>query len=210
MLLERKAILFLRNFVRHLDAAMKGHRHEDIIKAAVAGVKFFAIDAKQGFVSEQAYSETEGIISIQQAVYTILGKLSPQEIAQLFPPPKVFRKDGDFKDYYFDKRLIERYGGSEGFSDEDAAMNFICEYYQDDILLFNFSCIHYTDVVRRQRGQPSMIEEFCENKLGFDPNFVRIRVGKDASGKEIYLSDNGELLGLKKKKAVPKWLRRIK
>lgn len=171
-------IILAKAMVREME---KDIRTRDDLKRRVSmEVRFLPqlIDSPSTSDSAEIISDVEDI-----------GKLTPRELAQLFPAEKRYDGGDDFKDYFtsaeFLNSLENRPLGVEG------ALKFMWDYMNPELMEFNILVMKAVDSDRKRQGKLSMGAEFAK-KMGI-PLYTKTT---DADGNPVLLCDDGRTIQL--------------
>lgn len=122
-----------------------------------------------------------------------MGKLTPREMAQMFPAEKRYDGGGNFKDYFtstkFLNALEDKPLGTEG------ALKFLWDYMSPELNQFYLLVMEAVDNDRKRQGKPSMGEEFArENGI---PVYHKTT---DADGSPILMDEKGNTIPIDEEK----------
>ncbi len=136
-------------------------------------------------IDDPSLSDSAEIISDVEDI----GKLTPRELAQLFPAEKRYDGCGDFKDYFtsaeFLNSLEDEPMGAEG------ALRFLWDYQNEQLTEFNLLVMKAVDNDRKRQGKPSMGEEFAK-EMGI-PLYTK---ATDADGNPVLMDEEGNTFPL--------------
>ena len=170
------------------------------LRAIFYGVKLIGVTDNRNLSAEGAYSRFWLIESLKAS----MGKLTPQELMQMFPVRKVY--DGErweVKDYFFTMDVLRQHGLDKLLG--GAVDDILWDYMNRDIGRFVVASIGAMDELRRHSGEQPLIEEFAERNGMKLPTYT---MTTDRKGKR-WLTDNdtGERQRVKVKR--PKYLRPV-
>lgn len=137
-------------------------------------------------IDDPSESDSAEIINVVED----MGRLTPHELAQLFPAEK--RYDGEkyqMKDYFtsaeFLGSLEDKPLGGEG------ALNFMWDYMNPELNRFNLLAMKAVDNDRKRQGKPSMGEEFAK-----EAGVPLYKKTTDADGNPVLIDDSGNVIPL--------------
>ena len=170
------------------------------LRAIFYGVKLIGVTDNRNLSAEGAYSRFWLIESIKAS----MGKLTPQELMQMFPVRKVY--DGErweVKDYFFTMDVLRQHGLDKLLG--GAVDDILWDYMNRDIGQFVIASLGAIDELRRHSGEQCLMKEFAEQKGMKLPMYIMTTDGK---GRRWLTNDEtGERQRVKVKR--PKYLRAI-
>jgi hypothetical protein len=170
------------------------------LRAIFYGVKLIGVTDNRHLSAEGAYSRFWLIESIKASI----GKLTPQELMQIFPVRKVY--DGErweVKDYFFTMDVLRQHGLDKPMG--GAVDDLLWNYMNRDIGEFVVASIGAMDELRRHSGEQCLMKEFAEQKGMKLPMYI---MTTDRKGRRWLTNDEtGERQRVKVKR--PKYLRAV-
>ena len=173
-------IVVAEAMVREMQRSIK--THDDLKRRVSMEIRFLP-----QLIKDPDLSDSAEIIS---DVECDIGKLTPRELAQLFPAEK--RYDGEkyqVKDYFtsteFLNSLEDKPMGAEG------ALNFLWDYMNPQLMMFNMLVMKVIDADRKRQGKPSMGEEFAK-EMGI-PLYTKTT---DEDGNPVLMDEEGNVTPL--------------
>lgn len=116
--------------------------------------KFNVLLAVKGFPDSDDDISADDALAIGDAIICAIGKLTPRQMMNLFPPKKDF--DGDrfgCKDYFYTMRAVDEYGLDRKIEN---AFDFIWDYQNDDIARFTVEYLCFAGKLYRQQTGRNM------------------------------------------------------
>lgn len=121
--------------------------------------KFNVLLAVKGFPDSEDDISADDALAIGDAIICAIGKLTPRQMMNLFPPKKDF--DGDrfgCKDYFYTKKAVEEYGLDRKIEN---AVDFLWGFQNDDIgrFMVEYLCFagkRYRQLTGRNMAQDGM------------------------------------------------------
>lgn len=195
---ERIEQLYWGAFIRQLSPLVGQNtwtENRDNIKRAVFyAVKYYGLKSViHKHSSElQTYKDVQDDFTFLECVKSIMARLTPLELMQIFPIRKTY--DGDkwqCKDYFYTIEELKKYSMDEPLG-IDGLEDFLWDYWNKD--LFEFSSTAFSiisNMYRVQNGGKSIMEQWAE-KQGIDTYTTNKKAG--------YMINNstGEIHKLKK------------
>ena len=170
------------------------------LRAIFYGVKLIGVTDNRHLSAEGAYSRFWLIESIKASI----GKLTPQELMQMFPVRKAY--DGErweVKDYFFTMDVLRQHGLDKPLG--GAVDDILWDYMNHDIGQFVIASLGAIDELRRHSGEQCLMKEFAEQKGMKLPMYI---MTTDRKGRRWLTNDEtGERQRVKVKR--PKYLRAI-
>ena len=169
-------------------------------RAIFYGGKLIGVTDNRNLSAEGAYSRFWLIESLKAS----MGKLTPQELMQMFPVRKVY--DGErweVKDYFFTMDVLRQHGLDKLLG--GAVDDILWDYMNRDIGRFVVASIGAMDELRRHSGEQPIIEEFAERNGMKLPTYT---MTTDRKGKR-WLTDNDTGERQRVKVTRPKYLRAV-
>jgi hypothetical protein len=155
--------------------------HDDLKRRVSMEIRFMP-----QLIDDPSLSDSAEIISDVEDI----DKLTPRELAQLFPAEK--RYDGEkyqCKDYFtsaeFLNSLEDKPMGAKG------VLNFLWDYMNPELTRFNLLVMKVVDNDRKRQGKPSMGEEFAK-EMGI-PLYTE---ATDADGNPVLMDEEGNTISL--------------
>lgn len=215
LLKKRKATRFLVQVIAHTNRVVAAGKdfdeadEDDLVFILTGAVKFFAFLEGEELDGETD-KELRALWQMYDSMIALAACLSPAKIAQLFPAEKEYNgAKYDMKDYFTSVAAVEQAGGWKKFKDEDAVLSFLMDLNNDDITRCCIASMHIIDAMGARRGQKSLIETFLEKETGMPVSLPKhLGEARDKAG-NVYITADGEVLGLKAKPRRPKWLRTV-
>lgn len=137
-----------------------------------------------------------------QLIISFMSGLTPLEFMNLFPISKDFKGERwGTKDYFYTMNYIKTLNPDAPIGEE--IFNFLWEYTNLEVTIFNVNYLGYISDLRRLEGKPSLMEEWASQN-GITTYSLH------ESGKAKYLIDGRTGKTLKVKKARPKHLKIVK
>ena len=164
------------------------------------GVKLIGVTDNRNLSAVGAYSRFWLIESIKASI----GKLTPQELMQIFPVRKVYDgKRWEVKDYFFTMDVLRQHGLDKPLG--AAVDDILWDYMNRDIGQFVIASLGAIDELRRHSGEQSLMKEFAEQKGMKLPMYI---MTTDRKGRRWLINDEtGERQRVKVKR--PKYLRAV-
>lgn len=174
---------------------------KDLIKkAAFHGVKFINLTEKPKYLTREAAENNFNMVSI---VKDIIGLLTPSEFMEVFPIRKDFKgHKWETKDYFYTRDYIKTLDINKPIGEQEDTLNFLWEYVNLDITLFNVNLMGFLSDLRQMEGYPSIAEEWAYIN-GIETHTMH----QDNKGNDFIIV-NGKVA--KARKPKPKHLRIIK
>ena len=173
---------------------------QENLRAIFYGVKLIGVTDNRNLSAEGAYSRFWLIESIKASI----GKLTPQELMQMFPVRKVY--DGErweVNDYFFTMDVLRQHGLDKPLGGD--VDDILWDYMNRDIGQFVIASLGAIDELRRHSGEQCLMKEFAEQKGMKLPMYIMTTDGK---GRRWLTNDEtGERQRVKVKR--PKYLRPV-
>ena len=210
-----KAARYLRQIVKHTERIVAGGTVEradekHVVPVFVGSIKFFSF-MKGEDLDGETDKDLKELWQMYNAMLTLAACLSPEKIAQLLPPEKVYNGERySMKDFYTATQAVEQAGGKKRFKDVDEVLGFLMELTNRDVTRCCIFGLRLVSEMRERQGEKSLADEFMEEQTGLPYHIPKwFGEARDKAGR-VYITDEyGKLLGLKAKPRRPKWLRKI-
>ena len=167
---------------------------QENLRAIFYGVKLIGVTDNRNLSAEGAYSRFWLIESIKASI----GKLTPQELMQMFPVKKVY--DGErweVKDYFFTMDVLRQHGLDKPLG--EAVNEILWDYMNRSIMDFVVASLAVMDELRRHNGEKNMFQEFMDEQGIKLPTY---RMEKDSKGRRWMINnETGERNRVKVKRA---------
>ena len=148
--------------------------------------------------------EIEYDFKFANLVKICMAALTPKEFIQLFPITKEFNgHKWQTKDYFYTRDYIGTLERDKPIGEEEI-LNFLWEYTNRDITMFNVQFMCCLSDIRRIEGQPGLMEQWAE-----DNGVKTYKMYTDNKGKKCLLNkETGKIERVKRK--VPKYIKAVK
>lgn len=209
---NRKKILWLRYFANCLaDYYESGKRDPE--KAVYSGARCFLLDCSGDLLCrlfrKKDESEERCKLVLFNTILELFAKMSPEQIAQMFPPAKVYdgARYGEI-DYFDSMEAVEKYGGKASFAgDADKAMEFLMSVNNLSLRLFLVTGLSIINQYRMaEEGREDLASEFFSSELGKD---IPVYHMADGNHGKILVDENGRKIG-NAVKPFPRYIKRAK
>jgi len=186
------------NTVIDWDKNEGGNIKEYIAKAIYYGIKTVITKPKANI-----YQEAIKDFQFANVIMDLIGTLTPGEFMNIFPINKIFTGHKyDTKDYFYTRDYINTLNPNEPIGDNKA--EFLWEYTNINVTLFNVQLMSYMDTVNKLQGKPTLTEEFIR-----DTGLKTYSKFTDQRGREFFIdSETGKTKRVNKPR--PKHLKLIK
>ena len=136
-------------------------------------------------MNQQEATENHAAMTL---IVSLMEKLTPRELEQLFPITKEY--DGakyECKDYYYTKNYLKQL--PQGKPIGDGILDLLWEYHNIDLRFFNIRLFSAIDDMRKFfEGKGSMMTEFLA-----DHGVQSLILHKDSKGREFIIDGNGKV-----------------
>lgn len=147
--------------------------------------------------------EIEQNFKFANLVKTCMESLTPKEFIHLFPITKEFNgRKWQIKDYFYMRDYINTLEQDKPIGEE--ILNFLWEYTNRDITMFNVNFMCCFSDLQRIEGYPGFMEQWAENN-----GIKTYKLYTDSKGKK-YLLDKETGKTEKVKRKVPKFIKSVK
>nr|MDH3153197.1 hypothetical protein [Bacillus licheniformis] len=137
---------------------------DDFKKIAFAGIKMINLEKARS----RRFLEVKA--RLIEFIQTVIGKLTPGELMQMFPIRKQY--DGEkfgMKDYFSTMHAVKEKGIDNCIGTEEEVFDFLWDYQNPDITLFMVTLVSTVSDLGRASGQKSLFEEFADkNDIAID------------------------------------------
>jgi hypothetical protein len=177
----------------HLESA-----DTDTIKKLV----FYGIKSMFNKPKPNSYDQANRDFAFISFINEAIGKLTSAQFMTIFPIDKEF--DGEkweMKDYFYTIDYINSIGMDSLIGDN--VTEFLWEYYNMSVRLYNVRSMSALSDMRRYQGKPSIMEEWANNN-----GIKTYTKHTDNQGKEYIMDNEGRTTKLGKPR--PKYLRLVK
>lgn len=174
----------------NIEKGIKPYIHR-LVYYGVKIVKMMPEPNKQTYFNEVLKN-----FDFAQCVLGLMGELTPREFITIFPIEKKY--DGakyGIKDYFYTMNYIKTLDQDEQLG--DSVLEFLWEYMNWDVNLFNVEIMGYISDFERLKGKPSLMEQFARMN-----NVPLYRMGVDPEGNQVLIKDDDLAVhdGIKKKR----------
>lgn len=153
MTAEQKQDGYYRQFMKHWKQAIDSEMQiEDVKHVVFSGVKWVAL-------AEPPPGMAETMFECVQIINAYIGKLTPQQFLNIFPPRKDFNgHKRECKDYFSTMEAVRELPTDQPIGDN--ALEFLWDYMNWDVCSYVVAGMGYLSDLRRSQGMPGLAEEF--------------------------------------------------
>ena len=175
------------------------------------GLKHGLKDAPPELRNKFTYSLVMILVASEQVSFdlcenaiALLSTLTPVELERMFPVTKEY--DGErwgLKDYFTCKEALSSFPHDEPIYKNGDMFELLWDYHNPHLRMLMVRCMAAMDEIRRNRGEISMMEEFCQKQ-----NIPTYEKFNALNGKEYLI--NRETGEYNRVKTIPKHLKIVK
>ncbi|MEC1757393.1 hypothetical protein [Schinkia azotoformans] len=194
--LHNKKSLYFNALIKAYSEYVDGDK-DSLKKLIFYGIKTIVSKDKP-----ESYQDAISDFDMVGVIKDLVAELTPAEFMTIFPIDKEY--DGEkwgVKDYFYTIDYIKEIGTNEVLGDN--ALEFLMEYNNKIILLFNVRSMSLVSTMMKYQGKPSLLEQWAS-----DNGIKTYTRHVDATGREYMLDSDGRTTKVNKPR--PKYLRLVK
>lgn len=177
-----KHTLYTKAYIRSLDKLIDGYNElNKFDRESLRNSVFYSIKMIVTYPLTKTKKETEVLFKAISFVKNLVAFLTPNEFMQMFPVSKEY--DGDrheIKDYFYTMDYINGMDKNKPIGEK--ALEFLIEYTNPDINIFNGMSVTTLSELRQYDGHLDMLEEFVASRGKETPNTF-----KNSKGDVMYI-----------------------
>lgn len=191
--------VYLNAFTNSVRQYQETQSKDTIKKAVFYGVKIINLREKPKCLTRGI---AENNFQFGSIVKDMIGLLTPKEFMEIFPITKDFRgHKRQVKDYFYTRDYINTLDSNKPIRENGDPLEFLWEYTNWDISVFNVNLLGYMSDLRELDGYPSMAAEWCEMN-----GIKTYEMHQDHKGNNFIIKDGKVLKQIKK---YPKYLKLV-
>jgi len=193
-------------YLKAFQSAARMYSEDQDIKPFIKKLIIYGVKVVNAKPETETITREESVNDFQyaSAIKDLIGTITPGEFVNIFPITKDF--DGhkyQSKDYFYTRDYIRSLPVDKTIGESTDVMEFLWEYWNWEITHFIVNAFSYMNNLRRLEGQPSMMEEFCEER-----GIQTYTIHTDQKGQQFMVDrQTGKSFRVKKKR--PRYLKPV-